>query len=181
MSEETKNGNGEATVDTRPGITPGIYTTRAIDFLKAGKPGDVVTREKMTNIIGRDCGLNSLGYGNVNSAIRICERDHKIVWRWDRNEKVWVCLDGSQAVDAGYSHRQRARKEVKRSLVVANSIDAGKLSDDKRRDLGVLKAAAGVMLLAGGTSFAKRLQAIGTNQPTEPDAARLIELMKPKA
>ena len=82
----------EATLDHRPGIM-GIHASRAVERLKAGKPGDTNTREEMAEVIGRSCRPSQLGYGNVLSAINRVEIDHGIVWRWDRGTRAWVCLD----------------------------------------------------------------------------------------
>ncbi len=70
----------------------GPHTARAVERLKAGKPGDLLTRDEMATIIGRGCKTHELGYGNVNTAIRHTERHAGIVWRWDREAQALRCL-----------------------------------------------------------------------------------------
>lgn len=165
------------TIDTRPGVM-GIHSSRAVDYLKTGTPGDTVTREKMAEIIGRPCGVNSLGYGNVTSAIRHVEHQFRIVWRWCRDGKVWKCLDDSERVGVLQDDVRIARKRINRGIRAASTADVSKLSLERKRELGIAMAAAGVMSLCGGSSFAKRLEKIST--PHEPDASKLIELMNGK-
>ena len=173
-SDETIK-TAEATVDVRPGIM-GIYSSRAVDFLKAGNPGDTVTREKMAEIIGRSCDTNQLGYGNVQSAIKHVETRYSIVWRWCKDAKSWKCLDDWERSGVTKETVRLSRKRIRRGLRVANTVDVSKLSTDQKREHGVTVAMAGVMSLCGGGNFAKRLEKI--DEPLEPDATKLIELMK---
>lgn len=169
------NQNTQATLDHRPGIM-GIHSSRAVEFLKAGKPGDQVTRQKMAEIIGRPCDPHGPGYGNVQSAINRVEVDYGIVWRWDLALKVWVCLDDAQRIGVLKDSIRIAKKRVKRGLRVANTVDVAKLTDEQQREHRLSIAAAGVMHLCGSGGFVKRLQAI--DKPSKPDVGRLIELMR---
>ena len=167
----------EATIDHRPGIM-GIHASRAVEALKAGKPGDTVTREQMTEIIGRSCHPSQLGYGNVNSAINRVEIDHGIVWRWDRGTKAWVCLDDTDKTGVLKDYIRIARKRVRRGIRVAGTVDIAKLSTEQKQEHGLTLAAAGVMNLCSGTAFAKRLLTL--DKPREPEVGKLIELMGKK-
>lgn len=164
----------EATLDHRPGIM-GIHASRAVERLKAGKPGDTITREEMAEVIGRSCRPSQLGYGNVLSAINRVEIDHGIVWRWDRGTRAWVCLDDTAKTGVLKDYIRIARKRVRRGIRVAGTVDIAKLTTEQKQEHGLTLAAAGVMNLCGGASFANRLKAL--DKPREPEVGKLIELM----
>jgi hypothetical protein len=160
-----------------PGVM-GIHTQRAVDALKKGTPGDTYTRREMAEIIGRQCDPNSLGYGNVQSAIRHVETNDGIIWRWDRSDKCWKCLDDDerlQSVDHGI---KRHRRGIKREIRVTQTIDPQNLTEDRKRDLELtqIQALMSSQALSGG--FHKRLKSNGDSQFREPEPTKLIELMK---
>lgn len=133
------------------------HTSKAIDKLKEGKPGDLITRAEMATIIDRDCSAGSLGYGNVNSAIRAVEREHRIVWRWSRDDKGWKCLDSTSCVAESASAIRRARRQGKRSLRVSAAVNVAELNDQDRIVHNVNVAIAGAVELFGSSSARKRL------------------------
>jgi hypothetical protein len=161
----------------RPGVL-GLHTGRAVDHLKKGDVGDTVSRADMADIVGRDCMPHSLGYGNVNSAIRHVERVYGLVWRWMRDEQKWRCLNDDQRLESADHGLKRHRRGIKRELHVTATIDPNNLSDDRRRDFELTQAAAGAALLCASGGFRKRLKAIGNARLQEPDATKLIDLMK---
>jgi len=173
MNDEAKPAEG--VVDSRPGVM-GIHATRAVEFLKHGKPGDTVTRERMADIIGRSCKPQEQGYGNVLSAINRVEVDFRVVWRWVRSIAAWKCLDDSERLGVTKDAKRGAVKKVRRGMRVAGTIDVASLSDEEKKEYGMVVAASGVMALCGGSGFVKRLEQV--DKPKEPDMGRLIELMR---
>ena len=149
-------------------------TSKAVDAMKAGREGDTFTRLEMAEIIGRNCEVGSLGYGNVNSAIRHVESNHGIVWRWDTNRQAWVCLGPGECVKETRSTIRQARKRARRALTVAKAVDVARLDDDTRREHNLNVAVSG-MLLGGSSSQFRRQLAL---QPSisQPDTRKLLAL-----
>ncbi len=149
-------------------------TSKAVDAMKAGKEGDTFTRLQMAEITGRSCEIGSLGYGNVNSAIRHVESNHGIVWRWDTNRQAWLCLGPSECVKETCSTIRQARKRARRALTVAKAVDVARLDDDTRREHNLNVAVSGMLLGGSSSQFRKRLAL----QPSisQPDTGKLLAL-----
>jgi len=168
---------------TQPELGPfpgamGPHTVRAVERLKKGTPGDTATRDEMALVIGRECAPQTNGYGNVNSAIKHVERHYGIVWRWVTGNQHWLCLNDDERLDAADHGLKRHRRGIERELHVTGTIDPHNLTGERRRDLELTQAAAGMALLCASGGFRKRLAATGAARLQEPDATKLIELMK---
>ena len=149
-------------------------TSAAIDKLKLGKPGDTITRDDMAKVVKESCELGTPGYGSVNTAIKHCETNYQIVWRWDRDLKAYKCLNNSESVRVGGQLMRRARTKAKRSLRVASSVDEKKLTDEERRDHSLNVLSAGLMVTAGSSSFQKRVESDRTVGPNYDQLATLV-------
>ena len=154
-----------------------IHTSRAVDAMKGGKPGDLITREKMREIIGRDCNAGSLGYGNVGSAINHVEGQLGIVWRWDRSAKAWRCLNDVEKSECSMDGVKRSRRVLSRSLRVASTVNEEALTDDQRKEHRLNCVVAGTMQLFGKPEFRNKLAA-ANGAIVEPNPQKVIELMK---
>lgn len=149
-------------------------TSAAIDKLKLGKPGDTITRDDMAKVVKESCELGTPGYGSVNTAIKHCETNYQVVWRWDRDLKAYKCLNNSESVRVGGQLMRRARTKAKRSLRVASSVDEKKLTDEERRDHSLNVLSAGLMVTAGSSSFQKRVESDRTVGPNYDQLATLV-------
>ncbi len=163
-----------------PGIM-GPHTAKAIERFKTGHAGDTFTRAQMADIIGRSCESQTNGYGNVNSAIIHVEREHGVIWRWDKGLQAWKCLHDHEKVVDVSGKIKRSRKLAKRAIRVATHTDTSRLTDDQRRDHNLNTAQAGLLYLFGGGPFRKRLERANLPNMHEPDATKVIDLMKPKS
>lgn len=163
-----------ATESFRSGLC--LHTSRAIDVLKIGKPGDTIDREQMAKTIGRDCDTGSLGYGNVQSAIRHVERVNGIVWRWDRTRIAWTCLDNDQRAVETSSSLPRIRRMAGRALVVGSTVDQAKLNESDRRQFDLSVIRLGLAKTTSGADFGKKLETVA--KPTELSSDKLLALMK---
>lgn len=151
------------------------HTSKAIEHLKAGSHGDIVTRDQMAKIIDRDCSTGSLGYGNVNSAIRIVERESRIIWRWSREDAAWKCLGDSEQVAESQREIKRSRKHAKRSLTVAAAVQVAKLNEQERIAHNVNVSVAGAVVLFGGGATRKRLEKVpSVREPRIGDIEKLF-------
>jgi len=158
------------------------HTSKAIEFLRNGKPGDTVSREEMARIIDRPCNPNTkhgkLGYSNVNSAIRAVERDHQVVWRWARELQVWKCFHDDEKVGCASRHNSSARRFARRSKIVSVAVNQEKLSPEEKITHNVNIAVTAMYLLAGSGRAKKRLAQIGN--PTVPTFADIKKLFVTK-
>ena len=154
----------------------GAYTGSAVAAMKGGKPGDSFTREEMSKIVGRDCGLSGSGYGNVLTAINHCVSNYGVYWQWVRSAKKWICQDDqgkSGAVRAGVC---AARRRVRRAARLGSTIDREKLNDAQSRELNLFMASASMMDICSSSGFRKKLE--NTEKPIlQPDIAKISELM----
>lgn len=168
-------------VETQVGPFPGIRgpcTTQAVDRMKDGKPGDTITPVAMAEIIGRDCGSQTLGRGNVDSAIRIVEREYSIIWRWDRDQKHWLCLNDDQKSKISRNYVQQTRRRAKRGLIVLAATDPEALASNQRQEHDLTRAQLAAVVVMSSADFTKRLKAI--ERPQEPNMPKLLELMDGK-
>jgi len=171
--------NHATTEATRPDVGPfpgklHYSTAKAVDFFKHGKPGESVTRQRLAEIIQRTCTPGSLGYGNVNSAIRHVEANFGIVWRWDTNRQAWVCLGPAECVGETKTQIRTAGRRIKRAVTVAKAVDVAALDDDTRREHNINVAISGMMLTAGSSSLRK--QVAQKAELAQPDTKRLAAL-----
>ncbi len=167
----------------KPPVFPGVmgpHTAKAAEHLKTGRPDDTITRAAMADVIGRSCDVHSNGYSNVNSAINHVEREHGVIWRWDKGQQAWKCLHDHEKVGDASGKIKRSRKLAKRAIQVAAHTDASNLDDDQRREHNLNTAQAGLLYLFGGGPFRRRLKQTAIASMHEPDADKVIELMKPK-
>jgi hypothetical protein len=155
------------------------YTSRAIERMKTGQHGDTITPEEMAEIIGRRCRSNEPGYPNVASAIKHVESNHGIVWRWNKGEQVWRCLNDSEKVACTGGYLKEARRKIRRGGRVSRTVDEAKLSAEELVEHRLKVATIGTVLLFTDQRTAKKLAA-GAKQgamiePTIDQLARLFE------
>lgn len=154
-----------------------LHTSRAVDLLSTGKPGDKLTREQMAEKVGRDCSPDGTGYGNVQSAIRLCEREKGIVWRWIKADNCWRCLTPQECVNETSKCITGGFRRVSRGLRVAATVDPKRLDDETRREHSLNVTLAGFMRIAGHGSTRSKL-ATSSERLSEPDVGKVLALMQ---
>ncbi len=154
-----------------------IHTSRAVDALKEGKPGDLISRDDMAKIIGRDCDSGSNGYGNVRSAADHVRATFGVVWNWDKSAQAWRCLNDIEKSELSISGVKKARRTIGKSLKVAALVNEDALSDDQKKEHRLNCVVAGTMQLFGKPEFRKKLSA-ANGSLVEPNPQKVIELMK---
>lgn len=157
-----------------------LWTSRAIDALKDGKPGDVIAPEDMEAKVGRSCKCGDSGYANVLSAINHVTRNFGVVWKWQRAISAWKCLEPAEASAESTSLVGAARRRASRSLAVAATVDPGKLDEPTRRDHSLTVAQAGMIHLCGGGAFRKKLATSDIAAFKQPESKNVIALMTAK-
>ena len=161
------------------GPFPGIQhpcTVKCIERLKQGKPNELISRDQMAGIIGRECSPGDPGYANVNSAINQVEKGYGIVWRWDKTAKAWRCLDDAGKIGVAKGGISRARKIATRSLRVSSCVNHETLSSDAKQAHNLNVAVAGMLAIAASGSFRKTLAQEG--QLSQPNVMKLLSVMK---
>lgn len=156
-----------------------VHTSRAVERLKDGKPGDTVSLEKMEEIVGRPCGNYTAGRGNVQSAIRHVLRHHNVAWEWDRSIKGWRCLTSIDKLEVIPAKMKRARSHLRRGMAIINTADFNDLTAEQQRILRTHSVHAGTLLLFSNPKAIQKLEQAGF-EIKRPDTQRLIELMKKK-
>jgi len=133
------------------------HTSKCVDVLKQGSVGDTLNRDEMSKYIDRPCEVHQPGYGNVQSAINIVERENGIVWRWSKELTAWKCLSPAECVKETNRGIGSARRRCNRSLRVAAAVDVKSLSPDERLQHNVNVAVAGTMSLFSSQRAKKNL------------------------
>ena len=155
------------------------YTSRAIDRMKNGQHGDAISPDEMAEIIGRKCRSNEPGYASVASAIRHVESNYGVVWRWNKGEQVWRCLNDAEKVACTGGYLHDARRKIRRGGRVSRTVDEAKLSAEELVEHRLRVATIGTVLLFTDPRTAKKL-ADGAKrgamiEPTIDQLARLFE------
>ncbi len=155
------------------------FTSRAIERLQTGKPGDTVTADQMRDVIGMDCRSRDKGYSYVRSAIHHVESQHGIVWAWDRDGDQWKCLDTQSKAESVDGFIKQARRRIRAGLRRGKAVNEAELTDEQLREHRLRTAVVGTMDLftSGGTR--QRLESaskVGTLVITDP--AKIVDLMK---
>ena len=160
----------------RPGAL-GPHTQRALELLRAGQPGDVITIPEMTAAVGRDCGSKGIGRGNVAGAIRICRKIHRIAWQWSRAQQAWVCLVPGQHTEVAEKMLGSVRK---RAIVVRQVTDCADLDGltPQQRQRTVSVAIVASLISDGAT--ARIIDAVEKmpSIPSHIDEKKLLEFFR---
>lgn len=146
-----------------------VFTSRAIDAMKDGKPGDKIDRQKMTELVGRDCKPTGKGYANVNSAINYV-RNRGVFWQWVRATKAWVCLAPNEIADETQRGVSKVHRTAGRVLKGAACCDVKKLTSDQKRQFDLATTRAALARTATSAAMGKRLENVATlKTPTLED------------
>lgn len=134
-----------------------LHTSRAVDKLSKGKHGDTITREQMTDVIGRECSPGTKGYGNVNAAIKHTITNHRVTWAWSRASQAWLCLDDAERVTLANVKRKNAARQARRGISVCQSVDETKLDDAEKHQFRCQSVLLGAQAYHGGENARKKL------------------------
>jgi hypothetical protein len=164
-------------------FTPGVLaptTAAAVDRLKGGGPGDIVTEREMSTVVGLDCSPRGPGYSTVYRATQIVRRDQQIVWQRDRTIPGWRVLTAEERIQqvkttGMKSIRRKARKHLDMLAVASKD-----LSPDSQRDQKILQVTQGMVLMTTTGHFRTQIAATVAeyDKLAKPTAPALIELMR---
>lgn len=162
-------------VEARRIPVPGVCreTAAIIERIKTGRPGDIITDEELTKLIGKPTRPGGKGYGNLMSAIGRCIREYRILWQRIREGGCIECVSNSGKVLVAKAKRKQMYRKAKQSLVVTASIDLDGLSDDEKRRCLVESATAGTVIMMTKNATFKKLEARNVNNSL--DLPRLLD------
>jgi hypothetical protein len=152
----------------------GATSSKLIELLAAGKVGDVLTDEALTEACGADTRPNGKGYGALGTAIRYVVRNHQLVWRRVKRADALKCYNASEILTIGEANRQHIGKTARRTVNVMACAKLDELSDaDKTRAVAMLAQHGALAAMAGG-DVTKKLAARKTG---EIDMKKLLTAM----
>lgn len=157
-----------------PGVS--ITSSRLIDRLKTGTPGDVITDEDLTSVCGKDTRPNGKGYSSLQTAIRYCEREHNVVWRRIKGADCIKCLEWSERLEQDNKYRRHIHRTAKRSVRVVNSIDTSELKPSDQREVNIRTAQMMTLASMSSADMRKKLEARDIQEPL--DMPKLLEAMR---
>lgn len=153
------------------------FTQRAIEKLRAGQPGDQISTDEMSQIVGRDCAV-SPGAGNVRSAIRAVKRDYRVWWERIRGENCWRCLGDTDKVRSQTREVKLMARRGRRHARESMAISPEKLDSVSRVDFHLNQIQLSLMMTAGGAAMRNRLtETKSLEDLRQPELPKLIELM----
>ena len=133
-----------------PGISADTLTL--IGMFRNMKPGDLITKKDAQRAIGRD------PTGLVGTALKRVLRDDSILIEWDRDQKGWRRMEGSDNLTrrrSGISSlRRRSRREVEKLSVV----DFGQLTDPQKVEAAATASIMGAIAHLGTGNSVKRIE-----------------------
>lgn len=147
--------------------------------LEQGNPGEELDPQQMELICGLECTDSRYpGWKVVANLIPRVEKTTGLVWKWQRDRKVWRCLLDPEK--PGYlTHRVRKMNyQATRTLTIGKTIDFEKLDNDQRREAGASMLIAGAVGVLSSRRSQRRLQAYDQNKPSLPDRDGLIAICK---
>ena len=148
-----------------PGIS--IFTMKLIEALKEGKIGDTFTDEALYEICGRNTACDQPGYGNLQTAIRHCVRNHGIVWRRVRDANQIKCLSNCERIEVGEIERRRIHKRAQRATKIMQTVDTSKLGNDDRIRFNITAAQLGMLAMLASKGAATKLSVRDISTPID--------------
>lgn len=149
---------------------PGIVaaTAQLIAAMKDGKPGDVMSDERLAAIAGKSCSPGGDGYANLATAIKHLEGESTpVVWRREKGARCIRCLDPHGCIAVAHDGRKRIHRISKRSVGVLNTVKPEQLPEGKRTEFYALVATQGTMAWLSSTKAHRKLVAKKATEPAD--------------
>lgn len=141
-------------------------TQQAIERLKTGKAGDVITAAEMAQIVMADCwDTRSPGYAYVLSAINATIRDHRVYWTRERFERVYKCAGNQQAQISTDHQIKKSARAAKKGLQLSLCMDEAKLTKEEAFDRRCSQMQANLIVAAASKKVRNQLSGDKIHQP----------------
>ena len=146
-----------------------------VDRLLTIEPGLCISYSVLADVIGQPVQTGT-GYGRLQTARRILQRDHGIVFEAVIGEGL-KRMDDAGCVRVGASYRQRIRRAAKRGLSKLLCADPAKLTNDEKTEFHATASHLGVLHHMTGRAVTKQLTAtVEKTQERLPVAKTLAAL-----
>lgn len=105
-----------------------VETTQLINKLKVGKPGDVLDEKALSELVGRDITTKGKSRNLLMTAMKHCERAHRIVWAHIRETTTIKCLADLEIKAQAESQLRRSKRAARRGVQQIMAVDTAKLT-----------------------------------------------------
>ena len=157
-----------------------LIAEKAVQILKTGSPGDSYTESELSQKLGIDCSPGSEGKLRIRSAIKVCMREHHILWQWDRPKSgpaTLVCGDAARTIEAMDAERKRINRTTIRLGRKSMCLNESELSEKEKSRYRAMQVVA---TMGQNLSKANTLNKIisGGFDVIAPDTDKILQLMK---
>ncbi len=157
----------------RPTYTP--QTSKLIEYLASGKPGDECTDEELGDLIMMELNTKpgNAAYRYLRSAINYLLANHGILWERVRGQHCIRCSDDKEKVAKAVSELSGIRRKAKRASRVTLSTNTLNLTAEERQRHAAMTYTATFIYDAASNKAQERL--IETGVPRY-DQTKMLEL-----
>lgn len=157
-----------------------LIAERAVQILKTGTPGDSYTEQDIAQKLGIECSPGSEGKLRIRSAIKVCIREHHVLWQWDRPKAgpaKLICCDAARTIDAMDSERKRINRTTVRLGRKSMCLNESELNEKEKNRYRAMQVIA---TMGQNLSKANTLNKIinGGFDVIAPDTDKILQLMK---
>jgi hypothetical protein len=153
---------------------------KAVDILSKGNPGDQFNRSQLSSLLGVSCEPGGEGIKRLNTAKKICYREHRKLWKWCHvkdGESTFVCCGHVEVLKEIDSERKRLNRTSHRLNVKSMCLDETKLSEDEKAQYRATQVVGTVVNNVSRSRTVTKLMGSGFDL-IAPDSDKLLELMK---
>ena len=145
----------------------------------AGKHAERLELLRAHGSLLRAPALRRVAEGDDKAAIAKVLREHGVVWQWGRIVRAWKCLDPAQRLSLASTFSQQAKKRLRRSNTVAETIDPKQLDEEKRGQHQLLMLQNSLGMCSLSKHLTKRIEdkQRAKQQLAEPNLERLAEVL----
>lgn len=141
-------------------------TQQAIERLKTGKAGDVITAAEMSEIVMCQCWeTKSRGYTYVLSAINATIRDHRVYWVRETHERVYKCAGTRQSQISTDAQIRKSARSAKKGLQISLCMDEATLTKEEQFDRRCSQMQANLIVAAASKKVRNQLSGDKIHQP----------------
>ncbi|MEK6799856.1 MAG: hypothetical protein AABZ12_12895 [Planctomycetota bacterium] len=138
-------------------------TTILVDALKTGKAHDRFLDEQLQGMIEHGVAPGQRGYGYLASAIRICEREHGVVWRRVPHGGYVQCCGAQDRLAIASCTAKTIVKRAKRVRCVLASAAVEGSAELKKQLICRMAQIGAIVTMASETTIKKLDARVGGN------------------
>lgn len=133
-----------------------LETNKLIQRLKDGMPGDIVTDDEMSDLIGKSTQPGGAGYNYLQSAMRYCLHQG-VRWERMRKQRAIKCLDSSETLKHGERGIKLLGRAARRETRKIGTVKRAELSQEESKRFGVVSSQLQTLTYMSSKPAAKRL------------------------